>query len=160
MHSHKYAVRFGLVSLEGEQSRMDYSKHIITCESSLLLCFLCIFCISLLYNFFSAFGTSALLDPGSGSGVGVGSGFRIRFRVWIHQPGWIRTRSGAGSESGSGQEALLTDIPFICGIFYGGPDSDPDPCPGAGSGSGSAGPIWFGSGPGLGRVRICTWIRI
>ena len=99
---------------------------------------------------FPALGTSALLDPGSGSGVGVGSGFRIRVRVWIHQPGWIRTRSGAGSGSGSGQEALFTDIPFICGILYGGPDSDPDLCPGAGSGSRSAGPIWFGSGPGLG----------
>jgi len=103
-----------------------------------------------LLQLYSAFGTSALLDPGSGSGVGVGSGFRIRVRVWIHQPGWIRTRSGAGSGSGSGQEALFTDIPFICGIFYGGPDADPDPCPGAGSGSGSAGPIWFGSDPGLG----------
>ena len=59
----------------------------------------------------------------------------VRSRIRI----WIRTRSPAYR------------YPLICGILYGGPDSDPDPCPGAGSGSGSAGPIWFGSGPGLGR---------
>jgi len=101
---------------------------------------------------FPALGTSALPDPGSGSGVGVGSGFWFRGRVWAYLPGWIRTRSGAGSGSGFGQEALFTDVPYICGIFYGGPDSDLDPCPGSGYESGSAGPIWFGSGhePGPG----------
>ena len=39
MHSHKYAVRYGLVSLKyrnSELARMDYSKYIITRKSSLL----------------------------------------------------------------------------------------------------------------------------
>ncbi len=39
MHSHKYAVRYGLVALKyrnSELTRLDYSKYIMTRESSLL----------------------------------------------------------------------------------------------------------------------------
>jgi hypothetical protein len=82
----------------------------------------------------------------------------------------LDTDSGSGAGSGhiclagygSGPELdpdldwdrrpLFTDVPYICEIFYGGPDSDLDPFPGAGSGSGSAGPVWveFGPEPGPG----------
>ncbi len=44
IHSHEYAVRFDLASLKyrnNELTRMDYSKYIITRESTLLFLFTC-----------------------------------------------------------------------------------------------------------------------